>query len=164
MRIRPASRADIPALLPLAQPLIEIAQHLNTWDMTEAIAGTEWVRRAEPDYGCLLAEDVDGTLVGVASYHVLHAPPTQYRTLHVNGVFVIAERRRSRIGSRLMRALANEAGRRACGPMTWRVPHNNSVAAEFSARVGARANGDPLAFVLPGAAVRQLASGPDCSG
>lgn len=160
MRIRPANRADIPALLPLAQNLIDVEQHLNTLGVMAAIAGTDWVPRTEPDFGCLLAEDADGTFVGVASYSVLHAPPTQYRALHVSGVFVIAARRRNRIGSRLMRALASEAGRRACGPMTWRVPENDSVAAEFSARVGARANGDPLAFSLSGAAVRQLASDP----
>jgi GNAT superfamily N-acetyltransferase len=161
MRIRPANRADIPALLPLAPGLIEVEQHLNTWALTEAIAGTDWVRLREPDVGCLLAEDADGTLVGMASYYVLHAPPTRHvqATLHVNGVLVLTTHRRRHIGTDLVRALASEAGRRGCGPMVWQVPDGDPVAPQFSARLGARMTGDPLVAPLSGDAVRWLASG-----
>jgi len=152
--IRPAGHADIPALLPLVRGLTDAEQQLNTWALTNALAGAEWRGQLGTDFGCLVADE-RGVSVGLASYYIMPGPPP---TLYANGVFVLPDRRRRDVGRGLMRALAREAQARGCAAMVWHIVASDAVSREFSVRMGARPGPDGASYQFSRDAISRFSS------
>jgi L-amino acid N-acyltransferase YncA len=68
MKIRKATEADIPQLLPLMHELAEFEKYADAFAITEEILREQGFRRSTPDFHCLVAEE-NGRLIGLLVYY-----------------------------------------------------------------------------------------------
>jgi GNAT superfamily N-acetyltransferase len=85
----------------------------------------------------LLVADAGGTIVGYAIYFYMYSTFLARPTLYLEDLFVHPGARKSGIGERFMRALAEEAVRTGCGRFDWTVLDWNVDAQKFYRRIGA---------------------------
>jgi N-acetylglutamate synthase-like GNAT family acetyltransferase len=64
LKIRKATEADIPELLPLMRELAEFEKYADAFAITEEILREQGFRRSPPDFHCLVAEE-NGRLIGL---------------------------------------------------------------------------------------------------
>jgi GNAT superfamily N-acetyltransferase len=136
VRLRPATRRDLPAVLALVRRLAEY----ETLDPPGRAAARRYLRDGfgrRPLFWILVAEAPDG-LVGYAFYFFTYSTFLARPTLYLEDLFVLPESRGRGIGERFMRALARIARRAGCGRIEWTVLDWNRTALRFYDRLGAR--------------------------
>lgn len=110
MTIRPASEADLPAILAIYNQGIEDRIATLETEVKDLATMTAWMKGRDPRHVVLVAEAPDGGLAGWASINPYNAREA-YRAVGELSVYVRRDRRGQGIGQRLLAALES-AGRR----------------------------------------------------
>ncbi|MCC7114452.1 MAG: GNAT family N-acetyltransferase [Burkholderiales bacterium] len=134
-RVRPARRADVPAIHALIRELADFERltHVCTGtadDLEQAAFGSR------PVVEVLVAEEL-GKIDGFALFFHTFSTFLGRRGLWLEDLYVRPERRGSGIGTALLKALAALAVERGCGRFEWAVLDWNTPAIGFYERMGA---------------------------
>lgn len=134
-RVRPARRADVPAIHALIRDLVDFERltHVCTGtadDLEQAAFGSR------PAVEVLVAEEL-GKIDGFALFFHTFSTFLGRRGLWLEDLYVRPERRGSGIGTALLKALAALAVERGCGRFEWAVLDWNTPAIGFYERMGA---------------------------
>ncbi|MBN8478970.1 MAG: GNAT family N-acetyltransferase [Burkholderiales bacterium] len=134
-RVRPARRADVPAIHALIRELADFERltHVCTGtadDLEQAAFGSR------PAVEVLVAEEL-GKIDGFALFFHTFSTFLGRRGLWLEDLYVRPERRGSGIGTALLKALAALAVERGCGRFEWAVLDWNTPAIGFYERMGA---------------------------
>jgi GNAT superfamily N-acetyltransferase len=156
LKIRKATEADIPQLLPLMRELAEFEKYVDAFAITEEILREQGFRRSPPDFYCLVAEE-NGTLAGILVYYFVTFTYRATPNLIVKELYVAESHRSKGVGNLLMKAVAQEAERTGCGMIKWWVAKWNKRGIEFYQRLGARIDSDWHEFQMSEEAFRKLA-------
>jgi GNAT superfamily N-acetyltransferase len=136
LNIRPATRADAPAIASLVRELADYEKLLHEAKATPA----DFMRELEspnPVIHVLIAE-WSGEPVGFALYFFNFSTFVGRPGLYLEDLFVRPALRAHGIGRGLLRALARIAKQRNCGRMEWAVLDWNEPALRFYQSLGAR--------------------------
>ena len=157
-RVRLATVADVPALLPLMRALAEYEGYADRFVVTEATLVEQGFRRSPPDFECFVADSGDGALTGMLVFYMIPFTFRAQPTFFVKELYVTESGRGAGVGGQLMRAAAAEMVRRGCGLMKWQVARWNSDAARFYERLGAVPDPEWVDYALSSAACAELAN------
>ena len=154
--LRPATPADVPALLQLITDLAVYehepdAVHATVAGLTETLFGP--VRHAE----CVVAEH-DGAVVGLALFFTNFSTWSGKPGLYLEDLYVSPSARGTGLGRTLLQHLAALAIERGCARLEWSVLDWNEPAIGFSTSLGAKPMDQWTVFRLDGDALAQLAA------
>ena len=147
MRIRDARPEDVPAILQLIVESAESQGSRESVCVDAAILRREMFGPA-PRAHALVADD-EGRLVGLALYCFTFSTWTSVNGIHLEDLYVTAERRRHGVARELMGALEAVASAHDCGRLQWFVLRSNAGAIRFYETVGARVADDWRLMQLP---------------
>ncbi|HEV8306835.1 MAG TPA: GNAT family N-acetyltransferase [Methylomirabilota bacterium] len=156
--LRPATAADVPAVLELIRGIAEYERLSHEVEATEALLRTHGFGR-RPIFEAVLAER-DGRAVGFALYFFTFSTFKARPTLYLEDLFVRPEERGRGIGRRLLVHLARIAVERDCGRMEWSVLDWNTPARDFYFKLGAAAMDEWTVFRMTPEAFSRLAAEP----
>ena len=155
--IRPASPADIPAILRLIRGLADYERLSHEVTATEADLHAA-LFAPQPRAHAILA-DIDGRSAGLALFYYTLSTFKARSNIFLEDLFVEPNHRGSGIGLALMRHLAARAVAEQCGRMEWRVLNWNQPSIDFYQRIGAEQITDWQTRTLGGDALASLAKG-----
>lgn len=155
--IRPATAADVPAVLALIRDLARYEK------LEHEVTGTaEDLRRhlfgPHPRAEALVVEEEGGRLVGLALYFHNFSTFLCKPGLYLEDLFVVPAHRGKGHGVALLRALAGIAVERGCGRLEWAVLDWNEPAKGFYRSLGAQEMSDWRVMRVTGDALERLAS------
>ncbi|MBN1207122.1 MAG: GNAT family N-acetyltransferase [Myxococcaceae bacterium] len=133
--IRPATAADVPALVQLIRALSEY-EKLSHQVVVDEARLREHLFGARPYAEVLLAEDA-GRVVGYALYFHSYSTFLGRPSLYLEDLFVLPELRGRGHGKALLARLARIAVERDCGRFEWMVLDWNTPAIQFYEALGA---------------------------
>lgn len=135
MAIRPVLNTEMPELLALIRAKAEFDGSLDS-----LVATTESLRHAlfaeQPNAYALVAE-VDGKLVGMATYYAIFSSFIARPGLWMDDLFVYESYRGKNIGEELVRELCRVAKSSGCARLDWLVSSANERGKKFYSRIGA---------------------------
>lgn len=153
--IRPATAADVPAILRLIRALAEYEKLLH-----EAVATEDDLRETlfgpTPGAEVLLAEQ-EGRAVGMALFFPNYSTFLGKPGIYLEDLFVEPGCRGQGIGKALLQAVARRAVQRGCGRFEWSVLDWNQPAIDFYRSLGAKPMSDWTIFRVTGEALAKLA-------
>jgi GNAT superfamily N-acetyltransferase len=153
--IRPAARADVPALLALIRELAvyeRLEQHV---DATEQLLA-EGLFGARPSAEALLAE-ADGEPVGYALWFATFSTFRARPGIWLEDLFVVPAQRRRGVGRALLARVAAIAVERGCGRLEWSALDWNEPALAFYRSLGAEVLPGWVQHRITGEALQRLA-------
>ena len=157
MNIRPVKPSDLPGLLALLRAKADFDGCPDT-----LLATVESLRdalfRSTPLAHALVAE-VDGRLVGMATYYAIFSSFIAKPGLWLDDLYVEEAARGQGIGQALMEQLCGVATRGGCCRVDWHVSSVNPRGIAFYRRIGASVSEKARLVRLDEAAIRQLAQG-----
>ena len=161
IRIAPARREDVPAILRLIEALAEYEKLTHQMvateaDLREAIFGER--PSVEVVLACAEAPGTASTPVGFALFFHNFSTFLGRPGLYLEDLFVVPEWRGRGVGRRLLAHLARLAVERNCGRMEWSVLDWNEPAIGFYRRLGASVMEDWRICRLTGDALNRVAS------
>jgi len=129
-----------------------MANALNRTEATRPTAYTPAIVRRDafglrPSFRVLVAE-VDGRVVGYASFGVTYNTDIAGREMWMHDLYVIPRARSRGIGAALVAAVAREAARRRLSRLGWGVRGTNTRALRFYRGLGAQVGHTRLALLL----------------
>jgi GNAT superfamily N-acetyltransferase len=133
--IRPATSADVPAIIHLIRALSDYEKLSDQVVVTEAQL-REHLFGARPYAEVLLAEEA-GRVVGYALYFHSYSTFLGRPSLYLEDLFVLPEQRGKGHGKALLARLARIAVERDCGRFEWMVLDWNTPAIQFYESLGA---------------------------
>ena len=152
--IRPATSADVPALLSLIRQLARYEK------LEHEVVGTEDDLRRHLFGPTPRAEAIvwaeGNTLAGLALYFHNFSTFLCRPGLHLEDLFVLPEHRGKGYGAALLRALAGIAVERGCGRLEWSVLDWNEPAKGFYRALGAHEMSDWRIMRVTGEALEKL--------
>ncbi|WP_439545347.1 GNAT family N-acetyltransferase [Sandarakinorhabdus sp.] len=153
--IRPATRADIPAIHRL---IVELAIYEKEPDAVKATHADLHAALfgARPVAECLLAE-MGGEAVALALFFTNFSTWTGKAGIYLEDLFVMPVARGQGLGKALLRELARIAVARGCGRFEWSVLDWNTPAIGFYEALGAKPMNEWTAMRVEGAALSVLA-------
>ena len=155
LRLRPATRADVPLILSLIRELATYER-----DPDSVVATEEGLTRdgfgERPLFQVTIAEWSD-TPAGFALWFLAYSTWRGQPTLYLEDLFVRPEARGRGIGKEMMRYLAGTALDLGCGRFVWQVLDWNTPSIEFYESLGAKVVHEWLTCRLDGEALRALA-------
>ncbi len=155
--IRPATRADVPALLALLRAMAEYERLTAHFAATEDALAAALFGDA-PVLHAAVAEQ-GGQAVGFANWTISFTTFRCQRVLFVEDVFVTADMRGTGIGYALFRYMARAAQAQGCRRMDWHVLDWNDTALRYYDRLGAtKPSTDWVVRQLDGDALARLAA------
>jgi GNAT superfamily N-acetyltransferase len=157
MKIRPATRRDVPRILELVRKLAEF-EKLKPPDAAARRRYVEHGFGKRPYFRALVL--LEGkTMIGYAFYFFTYSTFLARPTLYLEDLFILPGHRCRGAGRRAMKALAAAARRRGCGRMEWCVLDWNRRAIRFYRRLGARHLKEWLFYRLDRTGIKELADG-----
>jgi GNAT superfamily N-acetyltransferase len=154
--IRPATAADVPAILQLIRALSEYEKLADQVVVDEARL-REHLFGPRPYAEVLLAED-GGRVVGYALFFHTYSTFLGRPSLYLEDLFVLPEHRGRGHGKGLLARLARLAVERDCGRFEWMVLDWNTPAIEFYASLGAALAPEWKLCRMTGDALRRFAA------
>jgi GNAT superfamily N-acetyltransferase len=142
LTIRPASVADVPAILALIRGIAEYERLSHEVEASEALLRQHGFG-PRPVFEALLAERIaerdqmNDRAIGFALYFFTFSTFKARPTLYLEDLFVLPEERRHGVGRRLLAELARIAVQRECGRMEWSVLDWNTPARDLYLKIGA---------------------------
>ena len=142
LTIRPASVADVPAILALIRGIAEYERLSHEVEASEALLRQHGFG-PRPVFEALLAERIaerdqmNDRAIGFALYFFTFSTFKARPTLYLEDLFVLPAERRHGVGRRLLAELARIAVERECGRMEWSVLDWNTPARDFYFKIGA---------------------------
>lgn len=156
--IRPATPADVRAMLALMIELAEFEKLTHLFIATEAgLHDALFGARASAE--ALVAEE-GGQLVAYALYFHNFSTFLGRRGLYLEDLYVQPSQRGSGLGTAMLRRLAALAVERGCGRFEWTVLDWNQPAIDFYQKMGATVLPDWRVVRVTGDALTQLAAAP----
>ena len=137
--IRPAVLADVPAIVGLVRELATYERAPDHVELNDELL-TDSLFAEHPAAFCHVAEEDDGTVVGMALWFVSFSTWVGKHGIYLEDLFVSPDARRNGHGRALLRELAAIALERGYGRLEWAVLDWNEPALEFYRSIGA----DPL--------------------
>lgn len=140
-RIRTATAADLPNLLPLIHLKADFDGCPNAVTATtEKLSRTVF---AQPPMAYILLAEADGSPeaappVGFASYHFTYSTFRAQPSLWLDDLFVKRDYRNRAIGTQLVQQLCQIAHRQGCGRIDWTVNVRNQAGIRFYQRIGGK--------------------------
>jgi GNAT superfamily N-acetyltransferase len=156
MKIRKATEADVPQLLPLMRELAEFEGYADAFAINAELLSEQGFRRSPPDFYCLVAEE-NAALAGILVYYFVAFTYRAKPNLIIKELYVAEPRRSAGVGNLLMKAAAQEAERNGCGMIKWWVAKWNDRGIQFYERLGAKIDPDWHEFQMSEEAFRKLA-------
>jgi predicted N-acetyltransferase YhbS len=158
--IRPAAPADGAAIWELLREFADYERlsHLVSGDATRLaahLAGEAW-----PKVEGFVAEE-GGAMVGYALYFGMFSSFSTAPLVWLEDLYVRESHRRTRLGWRLMAAVARAAVERGSQRVDWAVLEWNSPAIAFYRKLGARRQSEWHVYQLESEALQALAALPD---
>ena len=154
VRIRPATREDVPVILQLIRDLATYERATEA-----AVAKPEDLLRdgfgPEPKFRVVIAE-WDGQPAGFALFFFNYSTWQGRPGLFLEDLFVRPEFRGKGVGRALLVHLAQIAVRENCGRFVWQVLDWNTPAIEFYKSLGAKVLDDWLTMRVEGEALEKL--------
>lgn len=126
IRIRPATKADIPALHRL---VAELAEYVGESENFTATIPQYEADFDEGFYHALVAED-DGKVIGMALYYFVYST-WKGRMIYLEDFVLDAAYRRRGIGKQLWDGLIERGRERGCQLLKWQVVDSNTEAMKF---------------------------------
>jgi len=146
--IRPAVKADCPALLELMKGLAEFEGYLDQFRVSVAdLEQRGFPGNGVPEFYALVAEQ-KGALRGMLVYYFIPFTFDLRPTLFIKELYVEAGARGVGAGEQLFTAARKAAIDKGCGRMKWDVLHDNAAAQRFYQRQGARHDDHWQGYVL----------------
>ncbi len=155
--IRPATPADVPAMLGLIRDLATYEREPDAVQATEASLLTT-LFGATPSAEAIVAE-TDGAVVGLALYFTNYSTWSGKTGLYLEDLYVTPAARGGGLGKALLARLAGLAVERGCARVEWSVLDWNAPAQAFYRALGARAMDEWTVHRLDGDALAALAGG-----
>lgn len=158
LRIRPATRRDVPTIVALIRGLAEYEKLAHEVEVTAGRIRRHGFgrRRYFEALICRRGREPIGFALYFFTYSTFLARPT----LYLEDLFVKPEERGRGAGKQLLAALARIAVRRGCGRVEWAVLDWNAPAIRFYENLGAALRRDWVLTRLTGEPLRRLAQ-PD---
>ena len=157
LRIRAATRADVPAILGFIEQLAEYERLRHQVQATES-ALTATLFGDRPAAEVLLAS-LAGRDVGFALYFQTYSTFLAQPGVHLEDLFVVPEARGTGVGRALLQHLAAIAEARDCGRLEWAVLTWNEPAIGFYRQLGAFPLDEWQTYRLDREGIRALAAG-----
>jgi GNAT superfamily N-acetyltransferase len=154
--IRPATPADVPAILQLIRALSDYEKLSDQVVITEAQL-REHLFGPRPYAEVLLAEDA-GRVVGYALFFHTYSTFLGRPSLYLEDLFVLPEHRGQGHGKGLLARLAQLAVERGCGRFEWMVLDWNTPAIQFYESLGAVVAPEWKLCRMTGDALRRFAA------
>ncbi|WP_224248083.1 GNAT family N-acetyltransferase [Hyalangium gracile] len=154
--IRPATSADIPAILQLIRALADYEKLTHQVVVDEAQL-REHLFGARPYAEVLLAED-EGRVVGYALFFHSYSTFLGRPSMYLEDLFVLPELRGRGHGKQLLARLAKLAVERDCGRFEWMVLDWNTPAIQFYESLGAALAPEWKLCRMTGDALRRFAA------
>lgn len=130
--VRHAVAADISAIMDLLRLKADFDGCPDAFDATPASLGEAWF--SDPPKAFALVAEVNGQLVGVATYFPTFSTFLARPGLWLDDLFVREEYRSRGVGEALMTRLARIAEERGCGRIEWTVAARNVRGVAFYER------------------------------
>lgn len=112
------------------------------------------------DSGIRVALVFDGeTLIGMATFAILHPGPGATGQLYLKEIFVLEQHRGKGAGAALMKFLAAYALDQNCSRLDWTGDKSNPAGLDFYRALGLTPTDDKVYFRLSGEALKRLAQG-----
>jgi GNAT superfamily N-acetyltransferase len=154
--IRPATAADVPAILQLIRALSDY-EKLSHQVVVDEARLREHLFGARPYAEALLAEE-EGRVVGYALFFHTYSTFLGQPNLYLEDLFVLPEHRGRGHGKGLLARLARTAVERGCGRFEWMVLDWNTAAIQFYESLGAAVAPEWKLCRMTGDALRQFAA------
>jgi GNAT superfamily N-acetyltransferase len=154
--IRPATPADVPAILQLIRALSDYEKLSDQVVINEAQLH-EHLFGPRPYAEVLLAEEA-GRVVGYALFFHTYSTFLGRPSLYLEDLFVLPEHRRRGHGKGLLARLAQLAVERGCGRFEWMVLDWNTPAIQFYESLGAVVAPEWKLCRMTGDALRRFAA------
>jgi len=155
IRIRPATREDVPVIAELIRGLARFEKLEHEVVMTEDLLATALFGE-RPYAEVVLAVDEDRP-VGFALFFHNFSTFLGRPGIYLEDLFVLPEERGRGVGRTLLEHLARLAVDRGCGRLEWAVLDWNRDAIRFYELLGAQPNSDWTVYRLTGKALTSLA-------
>ena len=155
--VRPATPADVPAIVGLIRALAEYERLAHGVVLDEGRL-REHLFGPRPFCEALVAED-GGATVGFALFFHNYSTFLGRPGLYLEDVFVLPEYRGRGHGKALLRAVAGRAVERGCGRLEWSVLDWNTPAIRFYEALGAAPMTEWTTMRLTGEALTRVAGG-----
>jgi GNAT superfamily N-acetyltransferase len=158
MKIRHIEQSEIPQLFALLQAKAEFdgcpeSLRATVFTLHDAIF-------AERPLAHALVAEVDGKLVGMATYYSIFSSFIAKPGLWLDDLYVYQEYRSQSIGRKLMERLCQIAHDGGCARVDWHVSSLNERGIKFYRSIGATISEKAKFARLGEAAIQQLAHGP----
>ena len=153
--IRPATPADIPAILALIRELAEYEREPQAAVATAADLLRDGFGHT-PRFHCLIA-DIDNMAAGFALYFYSYSTWRGHAGIYLEDLFVRPAFRGQGIGKALLASVAAIAVAEGCPRLEWAVLNWNTPAIDFYRSVGALPQSEWTTMRLSGAALARLA-------
>jgi GNAT superfamily N-acetyltransferase len=155
MKIRHVDQAEIPQLFALLQAKAEFdgcpeSLRATVFTLHEAIFADQPLAHA-------LVAEVDGKLVGMATYYSIFSSFIAKPGLWLDDLYVYEEYRSQSIGRKLMEQLCQIARDSGCGRVDWHVSGSNDRGIKFYQSIGATISEKTKLVRLGEAAIQELA-------
>lgn len=157
LRLRPATRRDVPAILALIRGLADYEKLAHEVRATERRLLRDGFGRRR--YFRVLLVERGRRPVGFALYFFAYSTFLARPTLYLEDLYVVPEERGTGAGKRLLGALARIAVKEGCGRMDWLVLADNAPAIGFYERLGAKLHAAWVPARLADVPLRNLARG-----
>ncbi|MGG5257877.1 N-acetyltransferase family protein [Phycicoccus avicenniae] len=158
-RVRPATPADVPAIVSMIRDLAEYEKALHEVEATEEHVGAALFPEGGAPTTFAHVAEVDSTVVGAAVWFLSFSTWTGTNGVWLEDLYVDPAHRGSGLGQELLRALATLCVERGYHRLEWWVLDWNSASIGFYESIGARAQDEWTRFRLDGDALAALAGG-----
>ncbi len=156
IRIRTATREDVPLLLAMIRELAEYEKLSHEVVATEAILAESLFGR-RPAAEAMIGE-IDGAPAAYMIYFHNFSTFLGIHGIYLEDIYVRPSHRGSGLGRRMLQHLAKLAVERNCGRVEWAVLDWNEPAIAFYQSLGASASDGWTVYGLKGDALRKLAA------
>lgn len=155
MIVRPATPADVPAILRLIRALATYEFEPNAVKATEESLNHTLFAQDAQVFGHVA--EINGEVIGIAVWFLNYSTWTGKPGIYLEDLFVTDAARGTGAGRALFQALAREAEKRGCARIDWAVLDWNTSAMDFYRRIGGRPQSGWQPWRLDGAALEAMA-------
>lgn len=155
MIVRPATPADVPAILRLVRALATYERAPDAVKATEATLH-QTLFAADAQVFAHVA-DIEQEVAGIAIWFLNYSTWTGRPGIYLEDLFVAGTARGRGTGKALLRAIAREAVTRGCARVDWAVLDWNQPAMDFYEAIGARRQSGWQPWRIDGPALEALA-------
>ncbi|WP_019930904.1 GNAT family N-acetyltransferase [Nocardia sp. BMG111209] len=155
--IRPATAADVPAMVRLVYDLADYEKARDQCTLTEERLHTALFGPAPALFAHVAVDDSSGTVLGCAIWFLNFSTWDGVHGIYLEDLYVMPEARGRGLGKALLAELARVAVERGYSRVAWSVLDWNAPSIDFYRAIGAQPQEEWLGYRLSGTALSRLA-------